>query len=149
MSSSLSSPYNFIGKIVKSLEKYFDAQEGTIKVKSRPVLIIGFERNYNSIRDIDFELLPFTTLNNQTPDMTYDYYIGDKLCVKLGLSHPCYLRTHKVSWNHVKHMDIISPIGDMLKVDPELFNEIIRLNKQWVAERIENIMQFTQVEKSG
>jgi hypothetical protein len=129
------SPQDVIGKICKSLEKYYDPSIGRIQVKSRPVLVIGYEDDYSSIMDLDFELLPISKISNKTPHPTYDYPIDETLRKKLRLNNKCYIRTHKTSWNHVKHMDIINPIGDLKKEDPDLFNYIIKLNEQWVKNR--------------
>jgi hypothetical protein len=141
----LSSPKENVGKIVKSLEKFFDAQAGRIRVKSRPALIIGFESNYSSAFDVDYELLPISSLTNQTPDPTYDYLIDSQACGKFGLAQASYIRTHKTAWNHIKHMVINPPICDLKTVDPELFNKLLSLNEQWVINRtVTNKLNLTQ-----
>lgn len=102
-------PEDSIGKICKSLEKYFDTRTGRIRVKSRPVLIIGCEDDYDSPMNVDYELLPISTMKNRDPNSIYDLYLNDEICTCLGLKEACYIRTHKTTWNHVKHMDVQRP----------------------------------------
>lgn len=128
-------PKDCIGKIVKTLEKYYDAQTGRIRVKSRPSLIIGYEPDYSSAIDVDYELLPIATLKNRTPNPTYDLAIDGEMVAKLGLKESCFIRTHKIAWNHVKNMIIDPPIGDLKCIDGELFKKILLLNEQWVNKR--------------
>lgn len=134
----MSDPRYYLGKIVKSLEKFYDVNTRRIQVKSRPSLIIGFEPNYTSILDIDFELLPISSLQNQTPDPIYDVLIDAPLFSQLGLTHKSYIRTHKIAWNHVKHIVLNQPIGDIKSDFPRLYNHILNLNQQWVNTRTQN-----------
>lgn len=139
----MSSPSDNVGKIVKSLEKYFDARAGRIRVKSRPALIIGFEPNITSPTDIDYELLPISSMSNQIPDHIYDYHIDNQSCFYYGLTQSSYIRTHKITWNHAKHMQINPPICDLISTDPGLFNKLLSLNEQWVTDRTKaNIHTF-------
>lgn len=128
-------PEDSIGRICKSLEKYFDTRTGRIRVKSRPVLIIGCEDDYDSPMNVDYELLPISTMKNQDPNSIYDLYLNDEICTCLGLKEACYIRTHKTTWNHVKHMDVQRPIGDLKSEYPELFIKVLNLNSQWVSRR--------------
>jgi len=142
-------PKKYVGKIVRSLEKYFDVDERRIKVKSRPSLIIGFEPNYTSLLDIDFELLPISKLSNKTPDKVYDYLVDGLLISKLGLNEKSYIRTNKTTWNNVKHMKIEQPIGDLKAVDPAIFNHLLTLNEQWVRTRTINNLVPTTSQSTG
>lgn len=136
----MSDPKGNIGKICKSMEKYYDIVEKKMKVKSRPALIIGCEPDYASPMNIDYELLPISTLKNITPNKTYDFLLEGELHTKLGLTQICYIRTHKITWNHVKNMIIDEPLGSLADVDPSLFNDILGLNKNWVLSRNESSM---------
>jgi hypothetical protein len=131
----LTVPEEKIGKICKSLEKYFDPKAGRIRVKSRPALIIGCEDDYVSPMNVDYEILPISTMKNRTPNPTYDEFLGDNKYDRLGLSEACYIRTHKTTWNHVRHMETQNPIGDLKAFNSELFTKILNLNNQWVTYR--------------
>lgn len=138
------SPKDNVGKIVTSLEKYFDAQAGRIRVKRRPALIIGYETTYRSQYDVDYELLPIASLTNTTPDPTYDYFIDAQLYQQLGLRQPSYIRSHKITWSHVKNLTIENPLCDLLTKYHQIFNDIIRLNEQWVIRRTKaNVHEIT------
>lgn len=129
-----------IGKICLSLEKYFDAGTGRIKVKSRPVLIIGYERNYISPQDVDYELLPISKIENFRPDDYYDVFLDEEKIKNLGLNNLSYIRSHKTTWNHCKHIRIQTPIGDLKHTYPDLFEEILKKNLEWVRKRTDSCL---------
>lgn len=131
----MSDPKKNVGKIFKSLEKYFDPGAGRIKVKSRPVLVIGYERNATSYLNIDYETLPISSLGNFEPDPDFDILLSQQIQSKLGLTKTSYIRTHKTSWNHCKNMTIDAEIGDLKKEFPALFDKILELNGKWVSDR--------------
>ncbi|MCY7691537.1 hypothetical protein MH111_13860 [Bacillus altitudinis] len=131
----MSNPLNNVGKIFTSLESYHDERAGRIKVKARPVLIIGFEDDCSNPMTIDYEILPISTIKQKLPHPKHDLHIDSDLRMKLGLNQDCYIRTHKTTWSNVKHMRIESPIGDLKSEDFELFKETITLNREWVVER--------------
>jgi len=131
----LTDPKCNVGKIFKSLEKYFDPKAGRIKVKSRPVLVIGYEKHAPSYLNIDYELLPISSLNNIQPDPDFDLLIPPTTQNGLGLDKTSYIRTHKTTWNHCKHMKIDSEIGDLASEFPEMFEKILELNEKWVRDR--------------
>ncbi|MGO0058672.1 hypothetical protein ACTID9_01165 [Brevibacillus fluminis] len=128
-------PKDNVGKIVSLLEKFFDAQAGRMSVKRRPALIIGYETNFRSIHDVDYELLPISSLSNTMPDPTYDYFVDDQLYQQLSLTQPSYIRTHKITWSHVKNLRIENPICDLININHNIFNSILQLNEQWVTRR--------------
>lgn len=128
-------PVQNIGKICKSLEKYFDVRAGRIKVKSRPVLIIGCEEEFDSPHNIDYELLPISKIQNFEPDSYFDIYLDEQKIQNLGLHNTSYIRSHKTMWNHSRNMRIESPIGDLKDIYPELFEEILIKNHEWVTKR--------------
>ncbi|MEF2966083.1 hypothetical protein V3851_09595 [Paenibacillus sp. M1] len=131
----MSDPKTNVGKIFKSLEKYFDPGAGKIKVKSRPVLVIGYEKNATSYFNIDYETLPISSLGNIDPDPEFDILISQETQSKLGLTKTSYIRTHKTSWNNCKNMAIDNEIGDLKGEFPGLFEELLKLNEKWVSER--------------
>lgn len=134
----MNNPLDNIGKICKSLEKYYDVQAGRIKIKSRPALIIGCEENYESPFNVDYELLPISKLSNTTPDDEYDFLLDEKKIIDLGLESPSYIRSQKTTWNHCKRMKIELPIGDLKNTFPDLFEEILIKNHEWVTKRTNN-----------
>lgn len=145
-------PIDAVGKIVKSMEKYFNTKTGKIDVKSRPSLIIGFELDYNDKRDVDYELMPIATLKYITPDKTYDYKIEGDLRLSLGLDQDCFVRSHKITWNNVKHMKLHRPIGDLKALDPKLFRHLLLLNEKWVTSRNIHVLDIADddtISKSG
>lgn len=133
----MADPNTNIGMICKSMEKYYDPSERKMKVKSRPMLIVGCEPDYTSIMDVDYELLPISTMKNKRPTENYDHLLDGELYSRLGLNEISYIRTHKTTWNHVKNMVINSPIGNLKEEDPELFNAILEMNEKWVLSRNE------------
>ncbi|MDQ0412741.1 hypothetical protein [Mesobacillus stamsii] len=128
-------PYDNVGKVCKSLEKYFDTRTGRIKVKSRPVLIIGFEDTYDNPIKIDYEVLPISSLANINPDPNFDFYLNEDTYNLIGLDRPSYIRSHKTSWTNVKNMRIDEMLGDLKQALPATFNSIIELNREWVNKR--------------
>ncbi|HEU4963853.1 MAG TPA: hypothetical protein VFV52_08375, partial [Bacilli bacterium] len=117
---------------------YFDVKAGQVKVKSRPVLIVGYERNYSSPTHIDYEYLPISTMKNASPDPTYDVPLNGGLHAKIGLNEVSFVRTHKTSWNHVKHIAMHPPIGDLRATYPDLYNHLLLMNERWVNIRTKN-----------
>lgn len=142
----MSDPKENVGKIFKSLEKYFDPGAGRIKVKSRPVLVIGYERNATSYYNIDYETLPISSLDNFEPDPDFDILITQPTQGKLGLNKASYVRTNKTGWNHCKHMAIDEEIGDLKSEFPMLFEQILKLNQKWVSDR--NTANLTEEQES-
>lgn len=133
-------PENNIGKICKSLEKYHDVRTGRIRVKSRPVLIIGCEQNYQSTHNIDYEILPISKVDSFEPDEEFDFLINEEQITELGLNYVSYIRTHKTTWNNSRHMRVEEPIGDLKDTYPSLFEEIMLKNHTWVTRRTNNNM---------
>ncbi|PJH91885.1 hypothetical protein [Bacillus sp. SN1] len=131
----MSDPINNIGKIFTSLEKYYDTRARKIKVKARPVLVIGFEDDCPNPMSIDYEILPISTLKQRLPHPKHDIHIDSGLKNKLGLNEECYIRTHKTSWSNVKNMRIESPVGNLKNEEYELFKETVMLNREWVVDR--------------
>lgn len=114
-----------------------------MEVKSRPVLVIGFENTYDSPFKIDYEVLPISTMNNVTPDPDFDKMLESEQIFNLGLDRTSYVRTHKTSWSNVKNMKLEEPIGDLKLVYPSLFNEFLSLNQKWVnARTIGNVVNI-------
>lgn len=139
---------NNIGKICLSLEKYYDVRTGRIGVKSRPVLIIGYEKSYKTPQDVDYELLPISKIKNFNPDEHYDIFLDEEKIKNLGLNYLSYVRTHKTTWNHCKHMRIESPIGDLKHTYPDLFEEILLKNVDWVKSRTNFSLSEEDVEEN-
>lgn len=108
-----------------------------MKIKSRPVLIIGCEHDDPTrFTDVDYEFLFFSKLDNTTPDPLYDYEVNLELKTKLGLKGPGgYIRSHKTSWNHIKHMKFDRSLNSLKEVEPELFDKLLSLNEKWVLDR--------------
>ncbi|WP_227002681.1 hypothetical protein [Salicibibacter kimchii] len=131
----MTTPEGNIGLICRSLEKYYDTRAGEMKVKRRPVLIIGCEDDYIRPKNVDYELVYISTLPNKDPHPTYDYPVLDDFHIELGLDRPSYIRTHKHTWNHAKFITYQDPISDLGREHPELFKEILNLNTKWMEKR--------------
>lgn len=128
-------PAECVGKIVTSFEKFYDPVSKRIRVKKRPVLIIGFEDNYSNYLDVDFELLPISKIEKSTPHPTYDVLISGDVQKTLKLHQPSYIRSHKITWSHAKNTSIESPMSDLKELYPDMFDHLLSLNQQWVEER--------------
>ncbi|MCM3616663.1 hypothetical protein M3936_03610 [Sutcliffiella horikoshii] len=128
-------PKDVVGKICKCLTKYYNVRKRAMDVKSRPVLIIGYEDSYTSKMNIDYEYIPLSRVGASDPHEIYDELIDGDLRLNLNLSSDSYLRTHKTSWEHVKQLIVDQPIGDLKVVNPELFDKILKKNEQWVVAR--------------
>lgn len=135
-----------IGKICVSLEKFFNTETKKLEVKKRPVLIIGHEREYNSPFNVDYELLPLSKIENTTPDEYYDIQLDYEKIKTLNLNYLSYIRSHKTTWNHCKHLRIEEPISDLKKTYPELFEEILEKNLEWVQKRTLSYLPSKQLE---
>ncbi|WP_200416430.1 hypothetical protein [Virgibacillus salexigens] len=139
-------PEQNVGKIYRAYVKYFDTKDRRMKTKSRPVLIVGFEDDYDSPMNIDYEVLSFSSMKRRKPNPIYDVSLDGKY-EKFGLNESCYIRTNKIEWIHVKHMEIEDPIGELRSIDPELFETALKLNEQWVVRRTRNhLVQPTNTE---
>lgn len=136
----MSDPQSNIGKICKSLEKYYDVGAGRMRVKSRPVLIIGCEQNYSSPTNVDYEILPISKIDSFDPDEEFDLLLDEEDIQELGLHQVSYIRTHKTTWNHCKHMKVEDPIGDLKSAFPEKFEEIMLKNHEWVISRTNRVI---------
>lgn len=136
----MSDPQNNIGKICKSLERYFDVRAGKMRVKSRPVLIIGCEQNYSSASNIDYEILPISKIESFEPDDEFDLELNEEEIAELGLDYISYIRTHKTAWNHCKRMRVEEPIGDLKATYPEKFEDIMHKNHNWVTGRTNRVV---------
>lgn len=139
-------PLENIGVICTSLEKYYDVRTRSIEVKPRPVLIIGCEEGKQSAIDIDYELLPISRIKNATKITEYDFKIDEDKINQLGLDFVSYIRSNKTTWNHSKNMRIEDPIGDLKKLFPEFFNEILHKNLDWVKKRTYTNVNSPKVE---
>lgn len=103
---SAKTPQELINKIVYTSFPFFDIHSKKKKYKSRPVLIIGAEKNKF---ECDLTMLPISTVSNKEHlDSNFDINIGLIECPNLTsiTQDECYVRTHKQSTVHSK--DIIT-----------------------------------------
>src|SRR5690625_907657 len=137
----MSDPEENVGNICLSLEKFYNVRTGRLEVKSRPVLIIGYEDNNDTYLNMDYELLPISKIGNFDPHPKYDFELKQDDIKKLGLNYLSYIRSHKTTWNNCKHMRVESPISNMKEIFPNLFDEIIHKNHEWVLNRTNKIIK--------
>jgi len=137
----MSDPGENVGKICLSFEKYHNARTGKLDVKSRPVLIIGYEDNNDTYINMDYEILPISKIGNFDPHPEYDFELNQDDIKNLGLDYLSYIRSHKTTWSNCKHMRVESPLSDMKSIYPYLFNEIVRKNHEWVLNRTNRITE--------
>ena len=109
-----------IGEIYASMVEFFDIKTNTIKIKSRPVLILSSTRNN------DYTILPISTITNKVNmDTDYDIKIDPVSYPKLKLKQISYVRTHKRTFIHQASIDRNNVIGDLKKDYEELFLKIL------------------------
>ena len=108
-------PESYIGKIYKVRFPYFDISTGANKFKSRPMLIIGIEKN---IFSCDFVVLPVSSVSN--PDNVsadFDKKITGEDCQTLNLIRdPSYIRVHKQGTANSNDVDRNGLICDLKKI---------------------------------
>lgn len=117
-----------VGKIVKIKASYYDSKSKTMKIKSRPAMIVRAPDS-NQI-DNDYIVLPISKISHSHMiDTVYDIKIEKSKYPNLKLYEAvCYIRTHKqvvVNENDIllNSSDIISD----LKIEYiELYEEIFR-----------------------
>lgn len=117
----MNSNFQFIGELRTSRFKYFDVKTNRLAFKSRPILIVGCEKE---VGPCDFTVLPVSTISNPTniiPD--FDIFISKDDFPTLNLSRDSYCRTSKVSTVHSKDVGN-RKIASLKDVYPELYHEI-------------------------
>ncbi|MFC4771591.1 type II toxin-antitoxin system PemK/MazF family toxin [Enterococcus hermanniensis] len=117
----MSSNSQFIGELRTSRFKYFDVKTNKLAFKSRPVLIVGCEKE---VGPCDFTVLPVSTISNPAniiPD--FDIFISMQEFPTLNLSRDSYCRTSKVSTVHSKDVGT-KKIATLKDIYPELYHEI-------------------------
>ncbi|HDR7517148.1 hypothetical protein [Bacillus mobilis] len=132
--SHLDPKYN-VGKICKVLEKYYDVSQRRMATKARPALIIGYEPNYSSGLNVDYEVVTISKCDKVTPDETYDIEISSTDRLNLGLTNDSYFRSHKTSWCNVRQVRVEEPIGDLKSYSKDIFNQILQTNHSYVTNR--------------
>lgn len=105
-----------------------------MKVKARPILIVGHESTYAHPVNIDYEFLPISTLKNVIPDPVYDILVDDNFRQEINLSEISYIRTHKTSWTHSSNIDL-RQISNIKQTHPHFYNLLIEKNELWMSTR--------------
>lgn len=112
----------FIGKIVIAKTPFYDVRAKRMKIKARPMLIIGAEKEY---LPCDYNVLPVSRVTKRRHrDEVYDIELSDEQCDKLSLDHrPSFIRTHKQTVVNSRDIDI-NPISDCKHLDNELYEKV-------------------------
>lgn len=121
-------PQEFIGKITTSRFPFYNIRKNEMEYKSRPVLIIGSEKNSFPC---DFNVLHISTITRkQHISPEYDYELNEKQCRDLNLrSFPSYVRTHKQSTCYSSDVSK-KTICDVLNDFPDIYEEIKIIHSQ-------------------
>lgn len=107
-----------IGQIYTSATKFYDKAAKCMRVKGRPVLVVGGPRNN------DYTVLPISSISiPYNLDSEYDVPIDDLHRARLNLQKKCYVRTHKQLTVH--YAMLTKFIGDLKKDDEELYLNIL------------------------
>lgn len=118
-------PQDYIGKITYSRIPYYNARANEMKMKSRPVLIIGAEKE---TFPCDFNVLPVSRITNEdNVNELYDFKIDKNQCQAMNLKKwPSFIRVHKQSTCYSTDIDR-RVCCDMSKDHKDLYNEIVDL----------------------
>lgn len=124
-------PDYFIGKIVKVRFSYFDINTKKNRFKSRPMLVIGVEKD---TLPCDFNVLPVSSINSsENVSKKFDRKVSGDDCVTLSLTRdPSYIRTHKQSFTNSKEVDV-NIICDLKHLLPNLYSELEELHSDYSA----------------
>lgn len=121
----LVNPKDYIGKITTSRLPFYDSNADRVKYKSRPVLIIGVEKNSFPC---DFNVLPVSTISKGiNRHFEFDYELDQNKCTKLSLNkYPSFIRVHKQSTCYSTDINR-KIICDLMKIDCDIYKDIKEL----------------------
>lgn len=103
---------------------FYDVKNKCNRIKARPVLIIGEQRNN------DYTVLPVSSVTKrENLDLEYDIEISPQKYPAINIDHTSYVRTHKQMPIHKASLG--REIADIKKVYPNLFREILAKKEQW------------------
>lgn len=119
----------YIGSLVKVRFPYFDAKAQRNKIKARPMLIIGAEKD---LLPCDFTVLPISRVSKkQYLSKAYDVELTDAQVEKLSLAYkPSYIRVHKQSYANSRDVDA-DIISNLKELDPDLYDLIKKKHKEF------------------
>lgn len=123
------SPRDYIDKLTTSRIPFYDNRSGKMKVKQRPILVIGVEKDSFPC---DFNVLPVSTISNyHHRDVQFDYEIGKEKCDQMSLKwSPSFIRVHKQSTCYSRDVDR-RYFCDLSKDHSDLYREIVDLHQQF------------------
>ena len=112
---------SFIGQIRVARFKYFNHTKNKLDFKSRPILIIGVERDTGPC---DFTILPISSILRQENIIPYyDIKLDKVIYPGLNLQSDCYCRSSKVSTVHSGEVSA-KLISSVSLAYPDLYNTI-------------------------
>lgn len=122
-------PQDYIGKITTSKIPFYDNKSGEMKMKKRPVLIIGAEKE---VFPCDFNVLPVSTITfKEHINPLFDYEIEAEKCQIMNLKKsPSYIRVHKQSTCHSRNVDK-RYFCDLVYDYNDIYTEIIDLHSKF------------------
>lgn len=112
---------DFVGDIRTSRFKFFNVKTNRLEFKSRPILIIGCEKETGSC---DFTVLPISSISNPANIIPeFDIFISRQSFPNLGLTRDSFCRTSKVSTVNSNDVGVqrISSLSDSY---PELYKDV-------------------------
>lgn len=121
-----------VGHIKSSRIPYYDNKTNSIKFKSRPVLILKAEKESGSS---DFTVLPISSVNfKKNVNQKFDVEVTKETYPLLNLTKElCYIRCGKIMTINKKDLAVNS-ICDLKNIDPELWQHITNLTKEYISE---------------
>ena len=110
-----------VGKIFCARFRYIDAATGTIRMKSRPVLIV---HEPDRAHDTEYTVLPVSSLSSgRTYNIRYDVCL--EATQGLTLARTSYIRTHKQMAVYGADIDFNRCIGDLKRFQPSVYRTAI------------------------
>lgn len=115
--------HNSVGKIFPTMYKYYDTKTHSVKVKSRPALIIFQPLNE---RDTEYIVLPCSTIKNPSfLNEIYDVPLSCKEYPKTHIVRDCYIRCHKQTIMYRESIDFEREIADLKNDYEKTFAKIM------------------------
>ena len=123
-----------IGKVYTSVIKFYDNNTNMTRLKARPVLIIGDERNN------DYTVLPVSSVSKKANlDAEYDIELDPVKYPLLNLNKVSYLRVHKQCTVHKS--SVVKKVGELKGSYPELFLEVMGKLEKWNNELLNSCLE--------
>ena len=129
-------PKNFVNCLTYSRFPYFDIKTERKGYKSRPILIIGYEKDKFPC---DFNILPVSSITNESHrDMNYDIEIPEHVLSQISLlNRTSYIRTHKQSTVNSADISNNSKAVNIKDISSEFYEEVIAQHSEFTQHLFE------------